>query len=143
MINRTLVEERLVLMTTYVQELKQLSELPRGEFLDDAVRVAAAESFLRRSLEAAFDIGRHILAKSGHIDMAGEYKAIARGLMNLGVTDGDLGRTLVQMAGYRNRLVHMYAQVAEEELYDIITVHLGDIRRFIVQVRDFICTSGV
>ena len=49
MINRTLVEERLVLMTGYLKELQRLSEIPREVFLGDSVRVAAAESFLRRS----------------------------------------------------------------------------------------------
>ncbi|MFO8059869.1 MAG: DUF86 domain-containing protein [Bacillota bacterium] len=142
MINRTLVQERLALMSSYLKELERLSELPRNEFLADAVRVAAGESFLRRSLEAAFDIGRHILAKSGHVDVAGEYKSIAQGMTELGVVDERLGQTLVRMAGYRNRLVHMYAQVTDEELHHIITNHLGDVRGIIVQVRDYIDESS-
>lgn len=43
-----------------------LRDLPlknKGEFLQNRHNVAAAESYLRRSLEALFDIGRHILAK--------------------------------------------------------------------------------
>ncbi len=138
MINRTLVQERLVLMTGYLEELQRLSEIPRESFLGNSVRVAAAESFLRRSLEAAFDVGRHLLAKSGYLEMAGEYKSIARGMMELDVVDACLGQELVRMAGYRNRLVHMYARVSDEELYDIIVHHLDDIRGFVVQVRDFV-----
>ncbi len=35
-----------------------------SNILSDRRNPAAAESYLRRSLEAIFDIGRHILAKS-------------------------------------------------------------------------------
>ncbi|WP_236608264.1 DUF86 domain-containing protein [Dictyoglomus thermophilum] len=34
-----------------------------------------------------------------------EYKSIAKGLVEVGVADKDLGEKLVQMVGYRNRLV--------------------------------------
>ncbi len=138
MIDRRLVRERLLLLNHYLENLRQLSHLSSEVFLGDTFKVAAAESFLRRSLEVIFDIGRHILAKSGHIDLAGEYKSIARGMKSLGVVDEDLGDILVRMAGYRNRLVHLYARVGDEELYEIISRHLGDIRAFIVQVRDFL-----
>jgi len=32
----------------------------------------------------------------------------AKGLFELGIVDKDLEEKLIQMAGYRNRLVHMY-----------------------------------
>ncbi len=138
MIDRRLVRERLLLMNYYLENLQRLSHLPYETFLGDSFKVAAAESFLRRSLEAIFDIGRHILAKSGHVDLAAEYKSIARGMKSLGVVDENLGDTLVRMAGYRNRLVHLYARIGDEELYGIISCHLGDIRAFVPQVRDFL-----
>ena len=50
--------------------------------------VALPRSFLRRSLEAIFDIGRHIVAKRGpSIELAREYKSIAKGLQKLKVVD--------------------------------------------------------
>lgn len=100
----------------------------------DKTRTGAAESYLRRSLEAIFDIGRHILAKSGAMDMAAEYKAIARGLAQKGVIDHKLGQKLVEMAGYRNRLVH----VTDEELHNIITEDLEDIKNFVRQVTAYL-----
>src|SRR3990172_9952062 len=63
--------------------------------------------YLRKSLEAVFDIGRHILAKTyGFREI--EYKAIARELGNRGVISEGLSEVLIQMAGYRNRMVHFY-----------------------------------
>ena len=31
------------------------------------------------------------------------------------------------MAGYRNRIIHFYAEVTPEELYGILTEKLGDV----------------
>ncbi len=117
MINRTLVESRLSLIIELIHQLDSLAAYSETEFLADPRNVGAAESFLRRSLEAVFDIGRHLLAKSGHSDLAREYKTIAQGLGALEVVPPDFVFTLIKMAGYRNRMVHLYYEVSPSELY--------------------------
>ena len=131
MINRTLVESRLSLIIELVGQLDSLAVLSESEFLGDPRNVGAAESFLRRSLEAVFDVGRHLLAKSGHSDLAKEYKTIAQGMAALGVVSEEFVPTLVQMAGYRNRMVHFYYEVTPPELYQLIVAHRKDLRRFV------------
>jgi len=138
MLNYILIEQRLALMAGYLFELEKLSRLSKNKFLSDKTRTGAAESYLRRSLEAIFDVGRHILAKTGSLELAAEYKTIARGLEKKGIVDVFLGKRLVEMAGYRNRLVHLYCEVTDEELYSIITQELEDIRDFIRQIRNFL-----
>jgi uncharacterized protein YutE (UPF0331/DUF86 family) len=87
---------------------------------------ASAESYLRRGLEALFDLGRHMLAKGfGRGDT--EYRAIARALFEVGILDAAMSRTLVEMAGYRDRLVHFYDEVTTAELYQVCTKNLSDI----------------
>ena len=98
---------------------KAIKDLPiqdKDEFLQNPHNVAAAESYLRRALEALFDIGRHILARKFAYPAA-EYKEIASGLFEkriLSRKDADLLR---QMAGYRNRMVHFYHEISAEELF--------------------------
>lgn len=100
--------------------------------------LAAAESFLRRSLEAVLAVGRHVLARLGRLDLAQEYKAIARGLTKEGIVDGQLGVTLGQMAGYRNRLVHFYHEVSADELYDIVVNHRKDLTTCALHILQFV-----
>ena len=138
MIDVLLISQRLVLITGYLAELATLAETRQSDFVADKIKSAAAESYLRRSLEAIFDVGRHILAKSGSIDLATEYKAIARGLFQKKVISEDISQELVEMAGYRNRLVHLYHEITDEELYGIIRHNLTDIHQFVKQIRDFI-----
>jgi uncharacterized protein YutE (UPF0331/DUF86 family) len=93
----------------------------------DPRMLGAGESFLRRALEALFDLGRHVLAKGFGIPGA-EYKDVARYLGTHAVLGPGDAATMVAMAGYRNRLVHFYDEVTPAELYRILTVHRGDIR---------------
>jgi len=89
--------------------------------------VAAAESYVRRALEALLDLGRHVLGK-GLGKGALEYKQVAVALQGAGVLDERTGSALVEMAGYRNRLVHFYDEVGAGELYEICTRRVGDVR---------------
>lgn len=138
MINKTLIEQRFGFILEYHNQLAKFAEKTREEFLADKILVAATESYLRRILESIFDIGRHILAKNTRVDLAQEYKGIAKGLGELKVVNQDLSKKLVQMAGYRNRLVHLYNLVTDEELYNIIKNDLGDIKDFIKYISDYI-----
>jgi len=70
--------------------------------------------------------------------MASEYKSIATGLGEKKVVDLDLSQTLFQIAGYRNRLVHLYHIISSKELFAIINDHLEDIEKFIAQVNEYL-----
>lgn len=132
-----MVQDRIDRIIEWIHQLDTLAKLPRETFMYPR-NAAAAESFMRRSLEAIFDIGRHLLARSGRVDLAQEYKAIARGLVAIGAVDRDTGAILEKMAGYRNRLVHFYHEVTMDELYEIILHHRDDLLRFTRQIVSFL-----
>src|SRR3990172_11492250 len=62
-LNTKLLEDRLGYIAKSVGKLKAIASLPEERFLNGD-NPAAAESYLRRCLEAMFDIGRHIIAKT-------------------------------------------------------------------------------
>jgi uncharacterized protein YutE (UPF0331/DUF86 family) len=131
------IEKNLSLIQGFLSELRGLSEMTEKDFLIDRRNPAAAESYLRRSLEAVFDIGRHILAKCyGFKEL--EYKKIALELGERGIVEKDYAKLLLKMAGYRNRMVHLYEEVTPKEIYDLLKNHLSDIERFISEISRFI-----
>jgi len=136
-INKPLVLSRLALIADYLVQMQRISKLSKQEFLMQKDTVAAAESYLRRTLEAVFDIGRHIAAKKGGTDLAAEYKGIAKFLADKNIVSRELAGSLVQMAGYRNRLVHLYHLINDEELYEILSNDLSDISRFISDIKRY------
>ncbi|MDP2957783.1 MAG: DUF86 domain-containing protein [Longimicrobiales bacterium] len=78
------------------------------------------------SLEALLDLGRHMLAK-GFGDAPAEYRQVAEHLGAQGVLDAGAAEVFGRMAGYRNRLVHFYDRVSDQELYEICHGRLADV----------------
>ena len=120
------ITERSAWIKQMLASLKALPLQSLEDFLADSRNIAAAESYLRRALEAFFDLGRHILGK-GFGRAVSEYKEIAQALVHERVLAEEQGRKITQMAGYRNRMVHYYQEISNQELYDILTHDLGGI----------------
>lgn len=125
-IAKRVVVDRLTWIEQMVAEIRALPLQDRDLFFGDSRNVWTAESCLRRALEAALDLGRHILAKGFGIGVT-EYKETAVRLEEVGVLASDTAVLLRLMAGYRNRLVHFYHDIQPEELYDICQNHLNDL----------------
>jgi uncharacterized protein YutE (UPF0331/DUF86 family) len=126
-IDSKVVAQRVFWISQMVDSLKDLELEEKGSFLADRHKVAAAESYLRRALEALFDIGRHILAKRFAYP-ATEYKDIAKGLSDKGILVEKEAESMRKMAGYRNRMVHFYHEITPEELHEICLYHVNEIK---------------
>jgi len=135
-LNIKLIEDRLGFIIKALERLKKLSSYSKEDFLEND-NPAIAESYLRRSLEAMFDIGRHILAKTAGKGIV-EYKEIARMLGERGIVSKECSQNLILMAGYRNRLVHFYHEVEDIELFQILQRNLSDIEKFVQEIKHFI-----
>ena len=126
-ISKRVVVDRLDVANHLIQEITALPLKDRQIFFSDRRNIWAAESCLRRSLEALLDVGRHIPAKGFGLGIS-EYKEIGPRLREQGVLLEDEERILRVLAGYRNRLVHFYHEVSEEELYEICRHQLGNLK---------------
>jgi uncharacterized protein YutE (UPF0331/DUF86 family) len=138
-ISEKVVAERLAWVEEMVAGVRALPLADMDVFVQDPRNAAAAESYLRRSLEALFDIGRHVLAKAFDIATS-EYKSIPRGLREVGILSEEEADLLRQMAGYRNRLVHFYDQITTEELYTICAREMDDVLHIAYCLRDWVAS---
>ena len=108
--------------------LRALPLNDEATFLAAPATVAAAESYLRRALEAVLDLGRHVLAK-GFGRPVVEYKEIATRLAECGVLGAEEATLLRDMAGYRNRMVHFYDEVGASEIFAIAAGRIVEVER--------------
>ena len=83
-ISAVVVADRAAWFRRMLAGIRSLPAHSAEEFAAHPQTVAAAESHLRRALEALLDLGRHILAKGFACGVA-EYKAIAAALAEDGV----------------------------------------------------------
>ncbi|MGD9346121.1 MAG: DUF86 domain-containing protein, partial [Candidatus Aminicenantes bacterium] len=110
-INRNVVTQRAAWVKQMIEALQDLPIQNKQKFLFNKHNVAAAESYLRRALEALFDIGRHILAKRFGAPVT-EYKEISKSLFERKILHKKDADVLRKMAGYRNRMVHFYHEIS-------------------------------
>jgi uncharacterized protein YutE (UPF0331/DUF86 family) len=133
-ISKRVVVDRIAWVERMLNEIRSLPLEDHQAFFADTRNVWTAESCLRRGLEALLDLGRHILAKGFGLGIT-EYKEIAQKLQENGVLQEEEAELLRLLAGYRNRLVHFYHEVSQEELYRICTHQLGDLERVVSAYR--------
>lgn len=92
--------------------------------------MGSAKYSLIVAIEGAVDLCNHLIAKNGFRtpeDYADSFKV----LEERGAFDAEFTQTLIQMARFRNRLVHIYWDIDNAELFRIVQSRLGDIRRFL------------
>jgi len=129
------VADRLDLVDASLEQLRALPAASLESFLADARTLPAAESLLRRSLEALLDVARHLLAK-GFGEGPLEYRQVARRAAERGlVRDPEVADVFYMLAGYRNRLTHFYSEITPDELFGIVSGQLGDVEKVAVELR--------
>lgn len=115
-------------------ELRNLAQMPLDEF-QNGIGVKLAHYHLHRALEGVFHIAAHILSRIPGAQ-ATEYKELAKKLGEYGIIEKEFAeKNLVQMARYRNRLVHFYAEIAPKEIYEILHNDLKDFDVFLAAVK--------
>lgn len=131
---REAIQPRIDGIQKNVELLKTFGEKSLEEFSEPEILERSAYN-LRLALEGVFNITAHILSRFPGARET-EYKRMAKKLGEIGIVEKDFANTtLVQMAGYRNRLTHFYSEVKSEELHTICREHLQDIEEFLGYIK--------
>lgn len=132
-ISKTKIETKLAIMRESLLELQQIAKISKEDFLRDKRNYAVAEHYLRRALEAVFDISGHIASRypMSPGKRPSTYKDLALFMGEKKIVENPFSeKVLTAMAGYRNRLVHFYDEISPEELYTILHEKLPNIETF-------------
>ena len=136
-ISRRVVADRVQWIENMIANIRELPVENIDDFFADPRNALACESCLRRALEALLDLGRHILAKKFG-QAVEEYREIGPALARVRVIPDNQVQLFRNMAGYRNRMVHFYHDVSNEEIRTICTDHLGDIELMLTTMKKWI-----
>jgi uncharacterized protein YutE (UPF0331/DUF86 family) len=127
-----LVAKRLAYIETCVYELRRLAR--PDQFHQDVLQERFAEHTLQIAIQAVLDVASHIVSD----ERLGEPRTRAA-LFDLlhrgGWIDGRLAEALQPMAGFRNVLVHAYADVNLEIVRQIVEHRLDDLLAFVSAIR--------
>jgi uncharacterized protein YutE (UPF0331/DUF86 family) len=122
---------------TSLERLEELKGLPKDVFLSDPHKIGSAKYSFVVAIEGIIDLCNHIIAKNG-FRTPEDYADTFRVMAERGAFDEEFTNILIQMARFRNRLVHIYWEVDDNELYRIVQSRLQDIRDFLKNIGRFI-----
>lgn len=134
------VSAKTELIREMLAAIETLPLASEDEFSSDVRMIAAGESFLRRSLEALLDLGRHVLAK-GFGKVVPDYAAVADELAAQGILPQESAAKLRLMARYRNRMVHFYDDITPHELYGILARERGDVEEILSAIQHWLAAN--
>lgn len=141
MVEAPTVRKRLGVLEERLRRLRDLSSRSMEEFLDDVGIQDRVERNLQVAIQAAVDLGLHIL-----VDFPGSapdaYRLVFRQLGKHGLIRIDLAERLERMAGFRNVLVHAYADVVPEQVYRNLA-HLPDLQEYVQQLSPYLREQGI
>ncbi len=120
-----------------LERLEDLKGLSGDNFLSDPHKIGSAKYSLIVAIEGMIDLCNHIIAKNNY-RVPEDYADTFRILAERGVIDEEYANTLIRMARFRNRLVHIYWDVDDNELYRIMQTRLQDIREFLQRFGAFL-----
>jgi len=117
-----------------LRRLRDLAELSPEDFQADPYKVAAAKYFLVVSIEAAIDMGNHVISLN-KLRVPEDYAETFEIVGEVGRFPGEFIEKLKRMARFRNRLVHIYWEVDQAMLYEILSEDIRDIEEFMRRFR--------
>jgi uncharacterized protein YutE (UPF0331/DUF86 family) len=122
---------------TALERLEDLQKLTKAEFIADPHKIGSAKYNLIVAIEGAVDLCNHVISKNG-FRTPEDYTDTFMVMKEKGAFDERFTSSLIQMVRFRNRLVHIYWDIDDAELYRVIQTNLQDIRQFLKEFGGFI-----
>ena len=133
MVDRSVFHRRLAKLEQLLEDLQPLTEIERSDFLADRAVQAQAERWLHLAAECAIDLANHLIADRGW-RMPATNRETFQVLAENGALPEDLARRMEGWAGFRNILVHLYLEIDQDILFDILTRDLHELRAFAAEL---------
>ncbi len=131
MVDPDRLHARLELLAGYLRELRRLSELPVPDYLRH--EAYAGRYLVQVAAQTCIDLANHVVASEGW-RAPRDFGDAFTVLREHDVIDSELAGRLRGLAGLRNRLVHVYADIDDVLVHDSLTAGLADIDAFAVAV---------
>lgn len=122
-------------MTRYVKELRGM--LPEeDEYLQDLVRRRACEKTVESAIESLIDVSAMIVSIE-QLGLPADEKSIFDMLVKKTILSKEVAEKLKDMKGFRNILIHRYADVDDEQVHHYLTACLNDFDEFEKEVKTY------
>ena len=125
------------MLAEHVNDLRALQGVNFEEYVANKILRGYVERTLQVCVQICLDIGAHLIAEQGFRHPE-DNKDVFIVLAEEGILPPDLLPRLIQMAGFRNLIVHDYARVDNALVYGILKRHLVDLESYARTINDFL-----
>lgn len=136
-VNIEMVRDRAREIRESISKIRSYAAQSDTDFFADERNLYTVMHLLLMSIEGVVSICNHLLAKTARKAPA-SYGECFEGLRELGILDEALADRLIQMARFRNILVHRYWQVEPERVLRYARENLEDFEGFLQNVGQFV-----
>jgi len=122
--------------------LKEISEISLDEYLSDLKLQSIAERNLQICIETIIDISNTIIARKS-FRIPKSYKDTIKVLEENGVIRKEMSDELIRLVGLRNIIVHMYADIKSEIIYENLLDIISTLKRAMGVLLDYCEKHGI
>jgi len=124
-------------LRTSVKRLRHLSKLSQNDFVTDPDKIGSAKYHFIVAIESCIDISNHVIARNG-FRVPEDYGDTFRVMAEAGVFENEFAQELRNMAKFRNRLVHLYWEIDDKQVHEILRKRLDDFKTFLGNLSRFL-----
>ncbi|WP_436908571.1 type VII toxin-antitoxin system HepT family RNase toxin [Halosimplex marinum] len=129
MVDGDVVADKLRHIESYTDDLKEMRELPKGDYVDDTVTQRAVERTFEMLVQACIDLAQHI-RRSEDLEPSGTAKQEIQALGDADVISTETRRKMEEAVGFRNVIAHQYGDIDHEVVYETLHEDLLWFERF-------------
>ena len=129
MVAREKVERKIQQLDEFLAILEKLSKISNDELLQDLIKLGSIKYYLQVSIESCIDMANHIIS-SERFRPPKDYGDTFNILSEEGIISDDFAQVMKQMVKFRNRIVHIYGEVDDHYVLDILKNRLDDFQTF-------------
>ncbi|MBU0687088.1 MAG: DUF86 domain-containing protein [Candidatus Margulisbacteria bacterium] len=137
MVNPEKIEGLLEKLQTYVKQLNELKKLSNKELTGKFTNLNSAKYLFQIAIECCLDIGNHIISSEGYRSPV-NYKDIFKVLNENKILPDRFTETALSMAKFRNRLVHLYFEIDDINLYKYLQENLKYFDEYVKYILAFL-----
>lgn len=127
-------------MNKYLEELGEIKPLDYEEYESSTEKRRACERLLQIAIESLLDIC-NILISELKLGIPSNEDEVFDKLENKKIISKQLSKTLKEMKGFRNILVHKYGIIENERVFEMLSDNLDDFEKFKEEILKFIKNS--
>lgn len=125
-----------------VQRLSVLSQVEENQFVADDDKVASAKYHFIVAIEACIDFCNHVISRNS-LRVPEDYGDTFRVMAEAGALSPEFAEELVSMGKFRNRLVHLYWEVDDRQVHQLLCSRLPDFKRFLNAMANYLGLAGI